>query len=253
MKLNTISKTGAKGTVTVSDRLFAAKVNKTLLNQAVRVYLSNLRQGTSKTQTRGEVSRTKKKWFRQKGTGNARHGARSAPIFVGGGVAHGPKGNQNWSRKLTTSMKQRALISALSAQAENCFVIDEIEELNGKTKTAAELLKNVDYLNNRTLVVLPSRLPSVEQSLRNLQSVLVKSAADVNVLDVSAANIIVLTKVAIKALEERLQPTKKAAAQSQKATVEVETKAKTTAAKPKSAAKKASTTAKKSTAKKAEK
>jgi ribosomal protein L4 len=150
-------------------------------------------------------------------------------------------------------MKQRALISALSAQAENCFVIDEIEELNGKTKTAAELLKNVDYLNNRTLVVLPSRLPSVEQSLRNLQSVLVKSAADVNVLDVSAANIIVLTKVAIKALEERLQPTKKAAAQSQKATVEVETKAKTTAAKPKSAAKKASTTAKKSTAKKAEK
>src|SRR5690554_4960009 len=105
MKLTVITATSKASSIEVSDAVFGQKANPTLLAQAVRVYLSNLRQGTSKVKTRSEVSRTRAKWYRQKGTGNARHGARSAPIFVGGGVAHGPNGQQNWTKSLSRKMK----------------------------------------------------------------------------------------------------------------------------------------------------
>ena len=86
MKMALLTPTGVTGTTNVSDKLFGADVKLVLLAQAARVYLSNSRQSTSKVKTRSEINRTKKKWYRQKGTGGARHGARTANIFVGGGV-----------------------------------------------------------------------------------------------------------------------------------------------------------------------
>src|SRR5471030_1547190 len=116
MNLTVASTVGKTTSMSVNDAVFAAVINPELIAQAVRVYMSNQRQGSSKVKTRAEVARTKKKWFKQKGTGNARHGARTPNIFVGGGVAHGPNGMQNWSLKLSATMKKAALISALSAQ-----------------------------------------------------------------------------------------------------------------------------------------
>lgn len=212
MKVTALTPTGKKSTATVNDALFAAPVNKELLSQAIRVYLSNLRQGTSKVKSRGEVNLTKRKWYRQKGTGNARHGAQSAPIFVGGGVAHGPKGVENWNRTLSQQIKHKALISALSAQAEKVVIADGVMELDGKTKSGATLLTNVAPISEKILVIVAERKAEVLRSLRNLPNVLVRTADRVNALEVSSADWVVTTKAAITALENRLNvPSSKSA------------------------------------------
>lgn len=205
MKVLSLTTTGKKSTATVSDALFAAPVNKQVLSQAIRVYLSNLRQGTSRVKNRGEVNLTKRKWYRQKGTGNARHGAQSAPIFVGGGVAHGPKGIENWSRSLPQRTKHQALISALSAQAEKVVMVESVFELDGKTKAAASLLQAVAPNTEKILVIVPERKPEVIRSMRNLPNVLVRTAERVNALEVSNADWVVTTKAAVGVLEDRLK------------------------------------------------
>lgn len=204
MKVTSYTATGTKSSATVSDELFGAKPNRQLLAQAIRVYLSNLRQGTSKVKTRSEVARTKAKWYRQKGTGNARHGAKTPNIFVGGGVAHGPNGLQNWTRKLPQRMKQVALVSALSAQAEQVIVNDSFEQLSGKTKEAAQLLTQMGLAEKRVLVIAAQPSVKTVQALRNLPQVLLTKAARATALEVVNADAIVITKPAIAALEARV-------------------------------------------------
>ena len=204
MKLMTVSATGQKGELTVNDQIFGAKVNQVLLAQAIRVYLANQRQGTKATKTRAVVNRTKRKWYKQKGTGNARHGARSAPIFVGGGVAHGPKSWQNFKLNLSPRMKRQALICALSAQVPNMLVVDSLSKLEGQTRRAAKLLTKVGATARRILIVLSQVDPVVNRSLRNLPRVLLTPAATLNTWETAAADQILLTSQAITDLETRL-------------------------------------------------
>ena len=118
LKVTVVGIDGAsKGSMTLPEAVFGAKPNKALIAQAVRVYLANQRQGNAATKTRGEVIGTTKKIYRQKGTGRARHGAAKAPIFVGGGVAHGPHPH-DFSMEFPKKMKQKALISALSEKTQ---------------------------------------------------------------------------------------------------------------------------------------
>lgn len=204
MKLASITSTGKAGSVTAPDSLFAAKVNDVLLAQAIRVYRANARQGTSKVLTRSEVRLTKRKWYKQKGTGNARHGAQSAPIFVGGGVAHGPTGTENWSLSMSRKMKAKALVSALSAQVENIVVANGVAELSGKTKEAAALLGSIVTEARKVLIVLADRNEVAERALANIPNVTVTTASLVNAFDIAAANKIVVTADSVSALEERL-------------------------------------------------
>ncbi len=204
MKLPSHSKTGTKSTVTVTDTLFAAPVNQQLLSQAVRVYRANSRQGTAKVKTRSEVARTKKKWYKQKGTGNARHGARSAHIFVGGGVAHGPDGNQNWSLSMSQQMKQKALISALSAQSAQCSVCDAVTDLTGKTKDAVSLFTSMGLSDERILIIVDRHVEQLRRATQNLQNVFVTTALKTNAYEIAQANHIVLTSDAITTLELRV-------------------------------------------------
>jgi len=204
MKLTKVNLTGANSSLTANDAVFGSVVNETLLAQAVRVYLSNKRQGTSYTKTRSEVNRTKKKWYKQKGTGNARHGARSANIFVGGGTAHGPKGNTDWTLKLTAVLKKKAMISALSAQASKVIVSDDVMNLSGKTKEAVALLAKVAPNAGKVLIVINKSEENVLKSLRNLETVLVVSASRVNTLEIVLADVVIMTSEAVKALEARL-------------------------------------------------
>lgn len=206
MKLTAYTKTGAKSKTgfTANDSIFNAQVNQVLLSQGVRVYLANQRQGTSKTQNRSAVTRTKKKLHAQKGTGNARHGSKNAPIFVGGGVAHGPNGLANWKLKLTKRSKSQALVAALSAQKENIVVCDALNELGGKTKPAAKLLAEIASPKEKILIVLPESKPEVMRSLRNLPKVAVSRAERLNIYEVSLADKIIVTAAAVKQLEERL-------------------------------------------------
>ena len=207
MKLKSLTATGRSSSITASDSVFGVEPNQQLLAQAVRVYRSNQRQGSGAAKTRAQVIRTKKKWFRQKGTGNARHGARSAHIFVGGGVAHGPKTNQNWSLSLSKTMKRKALASALSAQAaaEAVLICDPIEKLKGKTKEAAALIQKAAPETKRVLVILSQSSPEVIRSLSNLENVLVTQARLVTPYEILLAHKILTPKSALPILEERCQ------------------------------------------------
>lgn len=209
MKINVLNTTGKSTSLEISDAVFGAEVNNTLIAQAVRVYLSNQRQGTSKVKTRAEVDRTKRKWFKQKGTGNARHGARSANIFVGGGVSHGPNGDQNWTLKLPKQLKKKALISALSSQRENILVTTILSEVQPKTKDAVAILQRLAPDAKRVLIVLHQNMQNITRSTRNLSDVLVTSAARLNIYEIAHAHKIIFTKEAIKSLEERLSVVQK--------------------------------------------
>lgn len=214
MKLQVINTIGKNTTLTVKDEMFGQPINEQLLAQAVHVYQANQHIGISKVKTRGEIARTKKKWFRQKGTGNARHGARSANIFVGGGIAHGPKGLKNKTLSLSSKMRKKALIIALSAQAKHIIVCDDIEKLDGKTASGDKLLKAITPEAKRVLVILSEAQDRVLRSLRNIERVLSVQANQVNVLDVVLADSVVITKKALEQLESRLlakkEPDKKA-------------------------------------------
>ncbi|MBW7955579.1 50S ribosomal protein L4 [Patescibacteria group bacterium] len=207
MKLRVASTIGKDSTMTVADAIFSAPLNEQLIAQAVRVYLSNQRQATAKTKTRSEVARTKKKWFKQKGTGNARHGARTPSLFVGGGVAHGPTGTQNYNLKLSATMRQTALKSALSAQQERILVCDDLAQLDGKTSSAQKMLVKLLPEATSILIVLEKPSQMVKRSLRNLPNVFVTNPAQLTTFDVASSDAIVFTKDAVKVLETRLSET----------------------------------------------
>jgi large subunit ribosomal protein L4 len=216
-----------------------------LLSQAIRVYLSNQRQGTAKVKTRSEIARTKKKWFKQKGTGNARHGARTPNIFVGGGVSHGPTGLQNWTLNLSQTMKRQALVSALVAQKDQVSVHEGVAALNGKTAQAQQLLNTLQIADKKVLVVIDTPQLKVAQSFKNIRSVMVTTAGRLQALSVAQADAIMFTDEAVKALVARLTAGKT----SQKPAVVAETKPaqakKTTETKITKKAVKPATTAKK--------
>ncbi|MBU0974553.1 50S ribosomal protein L4 [Patescibacteria group bacterium] len=204
MKIKSITPTNKLSTITVNDEIFGVSANGQLLSQAIRVYLSNKRQGTSKVKTRGEVTGSRRKIWKQKGTGNARHGAKSAPIFVGGGVAHGPTGLENWTLKLSKHMKKKALIVALSLQSENIFITDNLADFDGKTKTAAKLLKDLSISGKKVLLATNGNNELVRRAFGNIQRVNVMEGSLVNVLDVASSDAIIFSKDAVKSLEKRL-------------------------------------------------
>ena len=187
-----------------NQNLFAGEVKSELLAQAVRVFLSNQRQATAKTKTRSEINRTKKKWFKQKGTGNARHGARTPNIFVGGGVAHGPTGTQNYNLMLTAKMKKQALLSAFAVQQAVTFVDDSFTKVDGKTKTAAKLLAASLKNDARILLVVDQKTPELVRSYNNLEQVFLVSARYLNLLHVTNADQIIVSTTGAKALAARL-------------------------------------------------
>lgn len=214
MKLRVVRTTSRDSQVTVEDEVFN-QPNPFLLAQAVRVYLSNQRQGTSKTQRRGDVNRTTRKWYRQKGTGNARHGAQDATLFVGGAVAHGPTGEENWKKNLTQALKTKSLAAALTAQADNIVINDEFLELEGKTQLAQKLLaevfakfENGQFLKDRLLLVASNQeenLTLVKRAINNLPNVDLLSAETINAYNAARADKLVLTNQSVEVLTDRIK------------------------------------------------
>lgn len=194
------------GTMTLPESIFGQKPNPALLAQAVRVFLVNQRKAGSKVKTRGEVKKSTRKIYRQKGTGGARHGARSAPLFVGGGIAHGPKGvipRLSFSRR----MGRLALIQALSEKVrEGKFIIADVEKIEVKTKIVAALLKKIG-LDKGTLVI-HNASQELFQAARNIEGVHVIPAGQISAYHVLANENILSTKEAVKALELRLKASK---------------------------------------------
>lgn len=192
--------TGRKGgSVSLPSELFGKVVNPRLLAQAARVYQWRAHPGRGKTKTRGEVVLTTAKWYRQKGTGRARHGAKSAPIFVGGGIAHGPRGIR---RNLTLPKKlaRRALVSALSGRlkAKGIYVID-VKDGTTKTKVVAALLGKLGTLGKRTLI-LHGGEQGFTRAARNISGIETIRANMVNAYSILSFSNLVITRAGLELL-----------------------------------------------------
>lgn len=200
-------KGASAGTFSLPKEVFGVKVNEALMAQAVRVYLANQRLGTAVTQTRGEVTGSTKKIYRQKGTGGARHGGKRAPIFVKGGVAHGPK-LRDYSLAMPQKMKKAALLSALSQRASegDIRVISGVTKIEAKTKNMYQLISKVTEDKKgkgKVLLVIsatPNELPNVFRGARNIKNVEVISAKLLNTYEVLKHKNLLFMKESVEAL-----------------------------------------------------
>lgn len=181
-----------KGEVELPESVFAGEVNEALLHQVITQYLANQRQGTSKAKGRSEVSGGGRKPWRQKGTGRARAGSNTSPIWVRGGKAFGPEPRKYFSA-IPKKMRKLALASALSSRAssENVVVVDSIKCEEPKTKTIVELLKKLSVEGKRNLLIISSQSNNVYLSARNIKDVNIRPVHELTAYDVmSNENII---------------------------------------------------------------
>ncbi len=194
----------------VEDNSFG-KENTAILSQAVRIYTSNSHQKTSKVKTRGEVVGSTRKIYRQKGTGNARHGAKYAPIFVGGGIAHGPTGVRPENMILPKNMRRRALAAAMQTKLVSGSVsgLSGLKDFTGKTSSAVKLLATVaTHPKNSVLIVTDGKASSLYLSISNLQGVTMKRAALVNAYDLVSTTHLIVTKQALSTITARAMSAK---------------------------------------------
>ena len=190
------------GAMDLSEKVFGAEVNTAILHSAVRMYLSNQRQGTQSTLTRTEVSGGGRKPWRQKGSGRARQGSTRAPQWTHGGVALGPK-PRTYKVKMNKKIKRLAMFSALSAKVagSEMVVIDAITAAEYKTSAMAKMLAAVNA-GKKALVVLPEVDAKVIASLRNIEGVKVAQYNTINVYDILNCNTLVCAKAAVEKIEE---------------------------------------------------
>ena len=202
-KLNVYNmKKEAVDTIELNDMVFGVEYNESLVHQVVVALHNNARQGTKSTLTRSEVTGSKKKLYRQKGTGGARHDEKSAPQFVGGGVVFAPK-PRDFSQKINKKMRDIAFASAMSEKIrqEQVVIVDDINFADAKTKAASEFLKTFG-LSKRTIIVTDGKNENVIKATGNIQKVSCVDAALLNVAEVVENTYLVFTKNAIKKLEE---------------------------------------------------
>jgi large subunit ribosomal protein L4 len=193
----------AAGDVELSDAIFGLEPRADLIQRVVVWQLAKRRAGTHQILTRGEVNRTKKKMYKQKGTGQARHGARSAPLFVGGAKAMGPV-NHSHEFDLPKKVKALGLKHALSSKAKDgaLVVLDEAKTKDIKTGDLAKRFGKMK-LGRRALVVDGEFDKNFQLSARNLADVALLPVSGINVYDIMKSDKLVLTKAAIKAIEAR--------------------------------------------------
>ncbi|MBI3443526.1 50S ribosomal protein L4 [Candidatus Woesebacteria bacterium] len=189
LKVDLYSSKGVKKEKISIPKEIETEGNLNLVAQAVHVYEERAHIGLSKAKTRSEVNKTKKKAYRQKGTGSARHGARSAPIFVGGGVAHGPKPVKR-NLSLPKKMRKKALFEAitLKVKEDKAFAVEGLSSI-GKTKQVAGLLEKLGVLNKRTIFVV-SEKNSLPRLVRNIKNSKVVSYKDTNAYEIFLAEFI---------------------------------------------------------------
>jgi len=192
------------GEVSLRDNIFNTKVNKYLVHQAVKRYLANRRRGTASTKNRSEVRGGGAKPWKQKGTGRARAGTNSSPIWVGGGIVFGPA-PRDYSFSLPKKMKVAALKSALSDKLENkeIIIIDKLSIKENKTSKMIEILKNLQAFK-KPLIIIEKEDNGIAQAVRNIKGAKVLPVSKINSYDLISQEKIIITKKALKSIEEVL-------------------------------------------------
>ena len=207
MKIDKISFDGKKDTIEVLDKIFASKINKKLVSEVLYKTNANYKGRKAKTKQKNEIIGSTSKIYAQKGTGNARHASRKAPIFVGGGVAHGPKGESNYKiRKLKKSKKKLSIASLISEknQSKNLIIFNDFKNEIKKTKEMHNLLKKFDA-NNSLLIVDKNSMNKIIKSARNIPNIKITDTNHFSAFDLIKFKKVIFTETSVKELEKRYE------------------------------------------------
>ena len=205
MKINKINLNGKKDSIEVLDKIFSVKINSKLVNNVLYKTNANYKGRHAKTKQQNEVSGPTSKIYAQKGTGNARHASRKAPIFVGGGVAHGPKGELAYKkRKLNKSEKKHSIASLVSEKVKNnnLIIFNDFSSEIKKTKEMNEIIKKFEIKDSLIILDKASK-DKVEKSIRNIPNVKVTDINHFSAFDIVKFKKIVFTESSVKELEKR--------------------------------------------------
>ena len=205
MKINKINLNGKKDSIEVLDKIFSAKINNRLVNNVLYKTNANYKGRHAKTKQQNEVSGPTSKIYAQKGTGNARHASKKAPIFVGGGIAHGPKGELAYKvRKLNKSEKRQSIASLISEKIKNnnLLVFSNFSQDIKKTKEMNLILKKFE-ISNSLIILDKSSKEKIEKSIRNIPNIKVTDANHFSAFDLVKFTKVVFTEGSIKELEKR--------------------------------------------------
>ena len=205
MKINKVDTQGNKEAIEVSDKLFGGKINRELVSRVLYKSNSNFKGRKAKTKQKNEIKGSTSKIYAQKGTGNARHASRKAPLFVGGGVAHGPKGESNYRyRKLNKSEKKLSITSLITEKSKmnNLIVVDDFDKEIIKTKEMSKILKNLNAVNSLLLLDKLSK-DKIFRSSRNIPNIKVTDINHFSSYDLTKYQKLLLTISSVKELEKK--------------------------------------------------
>jgi len=205
MKLDKLNLDGKKSSIEVLDKIFSSKVNKKLVNSVLYKTNANYKGRHAKTKQQNEVSGPTSKIYAQKGTGNARHASRKAPIFVGGGVAHGPKGELSYKkRKLNKSEKKQSIASLITDKYknDNLLIFSDFSTHIKKTKEMNLILKKFE-ISNAIIILDKTSKDNVEKSMRNIPNIKVTDINHFSAFDIVKFKKIIFTETSVKELEKR--------------------------------------------------
>ncbi len=193
-----------KGEMELPEEVFAADINEHLMHEVITSYLANQRQGTAKAKGRSEVSGGGKKPYRQKGTGRARAGSNTSPVWVRGGKAFGPE-PRDYYRNIPRKMRKAALCSALSSRAkdEGIKIVDTIELNAPKTKDIVKMLKGMEIIDSKTLLIIDETNRNAFLSGRNIKNLKVRGISEINTYDImNSENIVFGARTLIEKARE---------------------------------------------------
>ena len=205
MKIDKINLDGKKGSIEVLDKIFSAKINKKLVNNVLYKTNANYKGRHAKTKQQNEIAGSTSKIYAQKGTGGARHASRKAPIFVGGGVAHGPKGELAYKkRKLNKSEKKLSIASLITEKNKlnNLLIFNDFGSEIKKTKEMHTIIKKFE-ITHSLLILDKSSKEKIEKSARNIPNIKVTDVNHFSAFDIIKFKKVVFTESSVKELEKR--------------------------------------------------
>ena len=205
MKIDKLDLNGKKDSIEVLDKIFSAKINKKLVNAVLYKTNANYKGRHAKTKQQNEVSGPTSKIYAQKGTGNARHASKKAPIFVGGGIAHGPKGELAYKkRKLNKNEKKLSVASLITEKNvnNNLIIFNDFNTEIKKTKEMYSIIKKFE-IKNSLLILDQNSKSKIEKSIRNIPNIKVTDVNHFSAFDIVKFEKIVFTESSIKELEKR--------------------------------------------------
>ncbi len=205
MKIEKLNLDGKKDTIEVLDIVFSGKIYKKLVHNVLYKTNANYKGRRAKTKQKNEIKGSTSKIYAQKGTGGARHASRKAPIFVGGGVAHGPKGQSNYKRRKLNKNEKKLSISSLISQKNkfnNLVIISDFKNEITKTKEMNKILIKFK-INNSLLILDRSSKDKIQKSSRNIPNIKVTDINHFSAFDIVKFQKLVFTETSVKELEKR--------------------------------------------------